>query len=75
MKEQTRNLLVGLTVLVSLAGLAVMIILFYEVPELLAYLRRCIGDGEDETPDTVIQRLSSPDFLLVLDDLGAHSQT
>ncbi len=49
--------------------------LFYEVPELLAYLRRCIGDDEDETPDMVIVRLSSPDFLLVLDDLGAHSQT
>ena len=48
---------------------------FWEAPELLAHLRRCIGSEDGPNVDDEIERLGSGGFLLGLDDLGAHNPT
>ena len=49
---------------------------FWEVPEFLAWLRSFYGreQGGDQV-EQIVETYKSADFLLVLDDLGAHNQT
>ena len=50
--------------------------MFWEVPEFLAWLRSFYGreQGGDQV-EQIVETYKSADFLLVLDDLGAHNQT
>lgn len=48
--------------------------LFWKVPDLLAWMRGYVSSGESWEVEKIIEGLSQ-DFLLVLDDYGAHNQT
>ena len=49
---------------------------FWEVSELLAFLRSTFDrDGDEPSLDYEVRMLSSPDFMLALDEMGAHNPT
>ncbi|KKK78707.1 hypothetical protein LCGC14_2840860 [marine sediment metagenome] len=49
--------------------------ILWGVPEFLAFLRSSYDGEATESVDSKVRTYSSPDFLLVLDDLGVHNAT